>query len=205
MKRFEKRMKEIREEILEMHNLAKRSVEICIEALAGDVEMKRELSMIERQTDVLDTDINFDCTSLIALFQPVAKDLRFALSMMKISSAYERIADLAQEIGMYEIEIPYEFHEIQKTILKMFDVVKLALDGNVESLKRKLTELDDRVDNIYSEFIINFSKTKCEVDRIEEIVDTVLIARHLERIGDLLTKIGARIIFVERGSRVWIK
>jgi len=202
MKRLEKRLDKILEEILEMHNLAKRSAEACLSAASGDEKSKIEVVRIEKETDVLETEIDFDCTSVIALFQPVAKDLRFVLGMIKISSSYERIADLTQEIGMYDVSLPEEFFEIQGIILKIFDRLMEFYKGNSENLKEDLICLDDELDLFYSDFIEKISEKECLV---REVVDVILIARHLERIGDLLLKIGQRLIFIEKGRRVWVK
>ncbi len=202
MKRLEKRLDKILEEILEMHELARRSVEICLSAAAGDEKSKKEVVRLEKETDVLETEIDFDCMSVIALFQPVARDLRFALGMIKISSSYERIADLAQEIGMYDVALPNEFFHIQKIILRIFDRIMGFYRRGDSTLRDDLICLDDELDLFYSEFIESISERRCLV---KEVVDIILIARHLERMGDLLLKIGQRLIFIEKGTRVWIK
>jgi|Deesub1362A_J573_1020465.scaffolds.fasta_scaffold00049_15 phosphate transport system protein len=202
MKRLEDRLDKVLDEIIEMHNLAKRGVEICLDALSGNENYKIEAVRIEKETDILDTEINFDCTSIIALFQPVARDLRFALGMIKISSSYERVADLVQEISMYEVEIPDEFYDLQKIILKMFDVIYKAFKGDKKNLKSELICLDDELDLMYSDMMEKLSQRECLV---KDVLDIILIARHLERIGDLLLKIATRLIFIEEGRRVWIK
>jgi len=145
---------------------------------------------------VLDTDINFACTAFIAMFQPVARDLRFALSMIRISSSYERIADLAQEIALYDCRMPDIFFETEKHLMEMFEVVRRGY-RETDGLRERLVELDTRVDNIYVETM--------EVLEKDCNIDAVLTARHVERIGDLLAKIGARLIFIEKGRRVWVK
>lgn len=196
MKRLEEKEKAIIDEIFKMHNLAERSVELAFRAMKGDKSVVAEVSKIERETDVLDTDINYACTTFIALFQPVARDLRFVLGVIKISSSYERIADLAQEISLYNCKLPDVIFEAEKYLKKMFEVVKEGY-RNIAGLREKMTELDNFVDAIYVETIEELEKS-CEVD-------AVLTARHVERIGDLLAKIAARQIFIEEGGRVWIK
>lgn len=187
--------KAIMDEIFKMHNLAEKSVELAFRAMRGDKSVVSEVSRIERETDVLDTDINYACTTLIALFQPVARDLRFAISIMRISSSYERIADLAQEISLYDCKLPDVIFEAEKYLKRMFEMVKEGY-RNTDGLKEKMTELDNAVDSIYVEAIEKLEKS-CEVD-------AVLTVRHVERIGDLLAKIAARQIFIEEGRRVWI-
>jgi len=202
MTMMEQRLEALKREVMELHNLAKKSVKICLDGLKCDDKKRIEACKIEQEADVLHTDIDFNCVTAIALFQPVARDLRFIVSMMKISSSYERITDLTQEISMYECMTPPiidKFEDMQSTILKMFEVVEDAYAGNVENLKSRLWKLDDKVDKGYVEVI----------DMITDMgmcsADIVLAARHMERIGDLLGKVGSRIIFIEEGRRVWIK
>uniref|UniRef100_A0A7C3RAS0 PhoU domain-containing protein n=1 Tax=Archaeoglobus fulgidus TaxID=2234 RepID=A0A7C3RAS0_ARCFL len=196
MRRIDERIEAIRMEILQMHELSKKAVELSFKAIKGDKSIIREISEIEQHTDVLDTDINFACTAFIAMFQPVARDLRFALSMIRISSSYERIADLAQEIALYDCRMPDIFFETEKHLMEMFEVVRRGY-RETDGLRERLVELDTRVDNIYVETM--------EVLEKDCNIDAVLTARHVERIGDLLAKIGARLIFIEKGRRVWVK
>lgn len=199
---IERRLEALKSDVLELHKLAKRSVEICLKGLRGDDEIRRETARIEQMADVLNTDIDFNCVTAIALYQPVARDLRFIISMMKISSSYERITDLTQEITMYECSDEFlleKFDNMVDTLLTMFEVIERAYEGDTENLRRQLWALDDLVDRYYVEAMDRMSEmSRCSVDWI-------ITARHLERIGDLLGKIGARIIFIEEGRRVWIK
>lgn len=195
MKRIEEKEKAIMDEILEMHALAEKAVELSFRAMRGDKSVVREISRIEQQTDVLDTDINYACTTFIALFQPVARDLRFAISIMKISSSYERIADIAQEISLYESKLPEIVFDAEKYLKRMFDAVKEGYT-RTEGLKERMTELDNAVDEVYVEAIEQLEES-CDVN-------AVLTVRHIERIGDLLAKIAARQIFIKEGRRVWI-
>ncbi len=202
MTRMEQRLEVLKKDVMELHNLAKRGVEICLDGLKCDDKKRIEACKIEQEADVLHTDIDFNCVTAIALFQPVARDLRFLISMMKISGSYERITDLTQEIAMYDCNAPFlmnKFEKMKETLLDMFKVIEEAYEGRVDDLRERLWELDDVVDRNYVEAIDEMNeKGICSVDM-------VLTARHLERIGDLLGKVGARIIFIEEGRRVWIK
>jgi len=199
---IDEKLKSIKSEILEMHKLAKRSVELCLDGLRGDVKKKKECAKLEQMADVLNTDIDFSCVTAIALYQPVARDLRFLIGMMRISSSYERVTDLAQEIALYDCLddcLLSIFEKMKDTLLEMFKVIEGGYEGKIENLRENLIKLDDRVDQYYVEAMEYLSGlSKCQID-------WVLIARHLERIGDLLGKVGARIIFIEVGRRVWIK
>ncbi len=195
MRRAVEKERAIKKEILVMHELASECVELAFEAMRGNKKVIKEISKIEQQTDVLDTDINYACTTFIALFQPVARDLRFAISMMRISSSYERIADLAQEISLYDCRMPQIIFDAEEHLKKMFDAVKEGYEST-HGLRERMTELDNIIDAIYVEAMEEIEKD-CDVN-------AALTARHIERIGDLLAKIAARQIFIEEGRRVWI-
>ena len=211
MRTLEKRLKDIKHEVLEAHNLSKKAVELCLDALRGDHDKKGKVIQIEHVVDVMNTDVDCEGVSIVALFQPVAWDLRFVVGMIRISGHYERITDLTQEIAMYTIngfdETIGLFEKMKNTILKMFDIVGNALKtGNTTNLRSELISVDDQVDRYYVESIESIvSAAKRNPELIDDIADVVLVARHLERIADLLSKVGARLIFIEEGRRVWIK
>ena len=212
MRALQERLKDIKHEILEAHNLSRKAVELCLDALRGDYDKRKKVIQIEHIVDVMNTDVDCEGVSVVALFQPVAWDLRFIVSMMRISSHYERITDLTQEIAMYTIKSGFDeaiglFEKIKDSILKMFDIIGNAIEtGNTANLRSELISIDDQVDRYYVESIESIVSTvKRNPELIEDMVDMVLIARHLERIADLLSKVGARLIFIEEGRRVWIK
>ncbi|AEA46880.1 phosphate signaling complex protein PhoU [Archaeoglobus veneficus] len=212
MRALEERLKDIKHEILEAHSLSRKAVELCLDGLRGDEEKRKKVIQIEHIIDVMNTDVDCECVSIVALFQPVAWDLRFVVSMMRISGHYERITDLTQEIAMYTIKSGFDetmtiFEKMKEAILRMFDLVGHAIEtGNTANLRGELISLDDLVDRYYVESIESIVKTaKQNPDLIEDMVDMVLVARHLERVADLLSKVGSRLIFIEEGRRVWIK
>lgn len=212
MRALEEKLNNIRDSVTEIHNLAQKSVEVALGGLKGDDEQKIIASKTEHIVDVMNTDIDCACLSVVALFQPVAWDLRFTLSMLRISGHYERISDLAHEIAMYTIKSGFEdaiehFKKMEENIMKMFDLIRKALEsGNTNKLRNELGTLDDQVDRFYVESVeIIVNTAKLNPGLVEDMVDMVLIARHYERIADLLSKVGSRLIFIEEGRRVWIK
>ncbi len=196
----ERRLDKIKEGVLKLHDVAKRSVEKCLEGLRGNDEIRRKLEDLEMEADILHSDVDYDCVTFIALFQPVARDLRFVVGMMKISSGYERITDLALEIGYYycyDEELLAIFDDMRRNLLEMFKILEDCYAGSEVDIVYMLKKHDNLIDDCYERAIV-YLKEKCNVE-------PVLVARHLERIGDILGKIGSAIVFVESGKRVWIK
>ncbi len=204
MKALEERLEKIKGELLELHRLSKRAVELTINAISGDEVSRYEVEKIEKQADVLNTDIENDSLSAVALFQPVAKDLRFLSTVMRLSGNYERITDLAWKVARFRISEGH-FAEKLKTmqiiILEMFDIVEKALEGDTGRMRDELIFRDDRLDTLKEEVIDDLLGSELT----HESLSILLSAIHFERIGDILSKNGARIIFINEGRRVWIK
>ncbi len=196
MRILEERLNKIKEELIEMHNISREAVELCL-----DRRSLTKVSSIERRADVMNTDIDDSCLVAVALYQPVARDLRFLASVMRLSANYERISDLAEKIAKLENKDVEKLKEMQKIVLEMFDIVYEALtEGKIESLKDKLVERDDVLDKINRKILEENMERK-----VKEAIDTIIAAKHFERIGDILSKNGSRIIYIEEGKRVWIK
>lgn len=210
MKALQERIEDIREEVIAIHNLAQKSVQFCLYGLEGNEYAKKKVIQIEQIVDRMNTAVDCKCISSVALFQPLAKDLRFILSMVRISGNYERITDLCGEIAMYTLddsiaEVFGCFVKMKDKILEMFDLLYVTLKtGSTKNLKDKLIKLDDIIDYYYVKSIESLAKQVYQKD-FEKLVDTILVAEHLERIGDILTKTGSRYVFIEEGRRVWIK
>jgi len=206
MKALNEKLEDIRDSVVGVHILARKSIEYCLEGLMGDNEAEEKVKRIEKTVDVMNTDIDCKCISTVALFHPLARDLRFVLTMVRVSGNYERVTDLSAKIARYSVrdgEMINRFFEMRENILKMFDILGNALEGGeIDGLKSKLMELDNKIDNDFVD-VIESLKTKNPLS--DEMVDTILTSKYLERIGDILTKTGSRYIFVEEGRRVWIK
>lgn len=204
MRVLEERLERIKSELVELHHLSRKAVELSVKAMYGGEDERFEVGKIEKQADVMNTDIENDSLSAVALFQPVAKDLRFLATVMRLSGNYERITDLALKIARYDVKSDLcrdKIEEMHGTVLEMFDTVEKALKGEVEGMKGELVSRDDRIDMLKEEVMKEVDGKVLNRD----VLSIIFAATHLERIGDILNKNGARIIFIEEGRRVWIK
>ncbi|MEM3796474.1 MAG: PhoU domain-containing protein [Archaeoglobaceae archaeon] len=189
-------LESLKSEILEMHKVARESVRLCFIAMRGRRDVVKEISRLEEKSDKMEADIHDHCARILIRFHPFARDFRFTMSAIRMSSAYERIVDLAQEIAIYECKFREKIFEAESALLKMFDLI---LEGYSDSKKLlELSKLDDLVDKAYIEAME-------EVESSFESVDEILAIRHIERIGDILCKIGARLLYAIEGNWVWIK
>ncbi|HUV81601.1 MAG TPA: phosphate signaling complex protein PhoU [archaeon] len=169
---------------------------------------------LEEKSDVLNIEIS-DCGMMLtATQQPVARDLRFISSMMKISDSFERICDYAEKIARITkksahkpllkplVEIP----RMSENIQKMIELDILAIQNRDVRLTDQLEPLDDVIDALYQQLyteLLNFMIN--DTTTIDDATDLLFVTRYLERIGDITCKIGSMIVFMLEGKRVWIK
>jgi phosphate transport system protein len=208
MKHTEKELITLKEEVSEMWRLVLSQLEKVKQAyLNKDVEMAREVASREKRVDSFELKIDSDCENYIALYNPVAIDLRLVLSLIKISITLERIADFADGIAKYIIDVNASTgNDDLKDDLKMeamFDAViemlsdsYVALDSEDTRLSGKIMAKDDTVDKIYR----NSFKVLADAIRDKKIdaengLNTMLIIRKIERIGDHCSNIVEEIVF----------
>jgi phosphate transport system protein len=209
---FDEELKSLKEQLLEM---ASRAEEQIAQAVRGLKERKREMAceVLEKEQAVNQLDITIDenAMRLLALRQPMAADLRFITSALKISSDLERIGDLAVNIAERTIElikhpqlkplidIP-RMAEISQGMVR--DAISAFIAGDAD-LARQVCERDDQVDQLNDQvfrelltFMISDPST------ITRAVDLILVGRHLERIADHATNIGEDVIYMVRGRTI---
>ncbi len=173
--------------------------------LESDESMAQEVIRQDSEVDEIEVDIEEACLKILALYQPVAIDLRFIVAAMKITSDLERVGDLTVNVAEHAV-----FMISQKTVTFPFDFQKMALqvEGMITQSIEALVSLDvpmayriraedDIVDEMNREIYI---KVKEEVGSNPETINYLLhalsIGRHLERIADHATNIAEDVIYL---------
>jgi phosphate transport system protein len=197
MKFVDEEIRRIKAEVLKLHEVAKEATKLLFISMRGDKTVVREILKLEELSDELEVKIHDDCAHFIMRFHPVAKDLRFALGIFRISSAYERIVDLVLEISLYDCKFRERIFGAEEPLMAMFETLEKAF-GELNISAESMISLDDIIDGIYIEGLE-------EVERDFRCVDEVLAIRHIERIGDLLCKIATRLVYINEGRWLWIK
>jgi phosphate transport system protein len=209
---FDEELKTLKEALLEMASRAEEQIALAIQALK-DREEKLACEVLEREAAVNRLDIELDATSLrlLALRQPMAADLRFITSAMKISSDLERIGDLAVNIAERTLELLKSpqlkpLIDIPAMARLAQDMVRDALNAFVngdEALARDVCRRDDQVDKlndqIFRELLTYMMEDPATISRA---VDLILVGRHLERIADHATNIGEDVIYMVKGKTI---
>ncbi len=208
MKHTEKEIQLLKDEINQMWKLVISQLEKTKRAfLNNDVELALEVVSLEKRVDAFELKIESNCENYIALYSPVAIDLRLVLSIMKISITLERIADYAAGVARHILD--KDCNHLEKDLIdqleleKMFDIlIGMMTDSfvaiNAESTQScgKILLKDDEVDAIYHSC---FSKLENHVATNPQ--DThcafklILVIRKMERIGDHCSNIIEEIVF----------
>jgi phosphate transport system protein len=207
---FDDELKELNNEILKMGGLAQEAIRRSIEALEKkDKKLALQVIDSDQKADELDLVIERKCMDLLATHQPVAVDLRFITTAMKLDSELERIADLAVDIAQRALQLADQ--PLLKPLIdipKLSSVAQRMVKDAIESfihrdieLAKKVILSDNEADelrNLVQEELISDYMSK-EASRA---VPLLLIARHLERICDHATNIAEDVIYMVQAKVV---
>jgi phosphate transport system protein len=201
---------DLRRAILTMAATVEQRVSRVITALLNqDLELAKKVRHGDREIDEMEIDIEAECLRILALSHPVAGDLRFVLSVMRINTDLERAADVAKGIAKRVIHLdrsttvqsPQALAEMGAAAQEMFSNAVGALANEDTDLCRRIRRSDDRVDDLQREVIVwAQSEVPHHVDWLDAAIDILSIAKNLERIGDLATNIAEDVVFLIEGA-----
>lgn len=204
---------QLRAAIEAMGHAAENRVHTAMEAwLAWDADLARSIRAADDEIDRMDVDIEERCMHVLARHQPVASDLRVVMTTLRMITALERTADLARSIAKRIIKLhatdqqtdpPRNVVEMGDTVASMLaDCLRAFRDGDIE-LARDVRRRDAIVDR-HNRDIFAWAVEQTEQDpaRTKGYFGTIVMARALERIGDMAANIAEDTIFATGGSVV---
>jgi len=203
----EQQRKLIKETGLEMLYLCISQIEKANEALVNnDDDLAEEVINTETRVNALDLKIENDCEKFLALYNPVATDLRFIMAVLKINFDLERIGDHANGISKYVAEqqlkieprlfTVLKFDKIFNTIESMFENIVIAYENNDVKSARKVFKKDKILDKINANsFKIIEEVIKKDTTIINQTLLLFAVVKKLERVGDLIKNIAEELIF----------
>ncbi len=209
---FDEELKSLKQKLLEMGARAEEQIALAVRGLKQREE-KMACQVLDREEaiNLLDIELDEMCMRLLALRQPMATDLRFITSAMKISSDLERIGDLAVNIAERTIDLLKQpelkpLIDIPRMAQMAQEMVRDAINAFVnrdDKLAREVCERDDRVDELNGQvFRELLTYMMQDPGTISVAVDLILVGRHLERIADHATNIGEDVIYMVRGKTI---
>jgi phosphate transport system protein len=202
----------LREDLLKMGRLLQQQVYNAVKALADkNIELARQVIENDDLIDEMELSIEKRSLGLIALKQPLARDLRLIASIFRIIIDIERMADHAEDIA----QIAQDLHE-QAYIKPLIDIprmaviaqnmLEIALKSFIEencdlamSLVSFEKELDGLYEQVFNELLLYMMRDQRNIPQATALL---LVAGHLERIGDHATNIAEMVVYVVDGKRI---
>jgi phosphate transport system protein len=209
---FDDELKILRERILKLGCMVENAIRDSVKALVErDSELAKEVIKRDHLVNALDVGIDEECVRLIALRQPMARDLRLITTAMKITTDLERMGDLAVNIAERAIELNDEpqlkpFLNIPKMAEITQTMVRDALDSFVTGCSRLPYEVIKRDDEVDDLTVRNFEELLSFMIQDPKIIPLAVkrtyIAKYLERIADHATNIAEMIIYMCKGKMI---
>ena len=207
---FQRELQDLHEQIIRMGAAVEQAIGLAVEALINlDTELAQQVIDGDDVIDEMERSIDRKCVRLIALQQPVARDLRDVTANLKLIPDLERIADHATDICQavktivkthYEITIPHDVVVLADMTRR---IIRAALDTYVNRNKEQATEtirMDKNIDKLYKQ-LKRYFVHQIEIDRehVATLIDLLLIAKHFERAGDHAQNVAEWVIYFIEG------
>jgi phosphate transport system protein len=207
VRHFQEELEQLKTRLLEMGGLAEERVRLAVKGLVDRDHDLIDQVLIGGDEPVNNLHIEIDgrCFTLLALYQPMAADLRTIVAAVKINTDLERVGDLAVNIG--EAARRYSSHPAVKKLIdipRMATIAQTMLRDSLDAFVRKDVDLaqqvlneDDRLDSLKTQIFRELLTYMLQdPSTIEPALDLILVSRHLERIGDHATNIAEDVIFI---------
>ncbi|HEX2722156.1 MAG TPA: phosphate signaling complex protein PhoU [Gemmatimonadaceae bacterium] len=210
---FHDQLNELKRKLLEMSAHAEKLVDTSIGALIDrDRQAADEVIAGDRIVNTLEVEIEQLAVSLLALQQPMAKDLRFIVGTIKVSSDLERVGDHAVNIAESALHLIDQgatitpSPELEDMTRRARSMLRDALDAFTRAdgaLGREVCKADDAVDALHnSVFRILLTHMMEDARTITPSLELLLVSRNLERVADLATNIGEDAVYLAEGRQI---
>lgn len=202
----------LKRNLLQLAALTEEQVELAVTSLEErDVEMARKVISDDNVIDQKEVDIEEECLKILALYQPVAFDLRFVVAVLKINNDLERIGDLASNIAERAIALSkHSLPAMETNFSDMSSCIRVMLRNSIQAIVSLDTKLassvckaDMEVDSLHSANYKRVHESMLTDPEISHILIQLLsVSRYLERIADLATNISEDVIYLVDGKIV---
>jgi phosphate transport system protein len=209
---LEREIEKLKRNILSLSALVEESVRNAVKSIEDrDAELAEKVIEDDLRVDRAEIEVEEDCLKILALYQPVAIDLRFVIAVIKINNDLERIGDLSVNIAERAVDlaqqkrtsIPFDFtdmsHKAQTMLKKSLD----ALVNMDTTLAHDVRMSDDEVDAIHRRMYAEVENSiRRDPDRAESLIELMGVSQNLERIADHATNIAEDVIYMIDGEIV---
>lgn len=174
-----------------------------------DINLAKEVVTKDREIDSMEIVIEEECLKILALYQPVAKELRFVIAVLKMNNDLERMGDLAANIAERVQDLPVKekmdiLADFPNLTAKVQSMVKKSLDALVNTdmnLAKEVCVADDEVDDLTKEMLFKIIKAiESNPSRTKEYFSIRSISKNLERIADSATNVAEDVVYLCSGE-----
>ena len=209
---IEHHIAQLKDSILRFGTIVEESISLSNTALfKQDVVLAQKVIANDAEIDRIEVELEEECLKVLALYQPVAADLRFVVAVLKINNDLERIGDLASNIAKTVSRLtttgPFKLpQEISIMAKQAEEMVKKSLDAVVKAdsdLARQIREEDD-VDDAGRQAVhrLVVQQIQDSPEKVESLLQINSVSKHLERIADMATNIAEDVIYMVTGEIV---
>lgn len=210
---FHDQLDALKQQLIDMSQHAEQLIELSVESLVQrDAEKAQAVITGDHVVDALEINVEQAAIALLALQQPLARDLRYIISAIKVSGDLERVGDHGVNIAESALRLARmkssiaPSREIQEMARRARDMLRDALDAYVRadgSLGRAVCRADDEVDTLHdSVFAILLAQMTESPASVQEALELLLVSRNLERVADLATNIGEDAVYLAEGKQI---
>ena len=211
-KHIERQIETLKERILRLGTLVEEAISKSITALINrDTALAQRVMANDSEIDAMEVEVEEECLKILALYQPVAADLRFVVAVLKINNDLERMGDLARNIAKRVTQLeggdPYDLPpEIRTMATQAQEMVRQCLDAVVKrdpTLARQVREEDDIVDEARQRIQRRVMQgIKDHPENVENLLRINSVSKHIERIADMATNIAEDVVYMVEGDIV---
>ena len=210
MKHLDRDLERLRREILDVGTRVETALKKALGAyLEQDMVLGQDVIEGDKIIDAMEVEVEEECLKILALHQPVAADLRYVVTCLKVNNDLERIGDLAANIagraialsGRSGMKAPSAVVRMSRIASQMVrDSFKALLESDTE-LAHQVLEADDELDDLHRRNMQGLIALMIEApESVESASQHMSVSRNLERIGDLSTNIGEDVVFLVDGE-----
>ncbi len=210
MRHLQREVNRLTRDVLGLSALVEETLRDAFRAIERrDAPAARRVIAADIAIYVREVDVEEECLKILALYQPVAGDLRFVAAVIKINSELERIGDLASNIAERAIQLadaPYV--PIPSSLFVMAERVQVILEKALDALvaqdatrARLVLAADDEIDELYRRLLEELkAELRDDLEHLDAVVLLFSVARYLERLADHATNIAEDVLYMVEGE-----
>ena len=209
---LQKDLEKLRMTVLEMGTIIEESISLAVTSLmTNDRAIAEQVVAEDQDVDQREVTIEEECLKILALHQPVARDLRFVVAVLKMNNDLERIGDFAVNTAERTLYLAHHGtvpvpKGLGAMAAKAGQMVRRSLDALIEydaDIARRVIASDDEVDDLRdSLFSTVLNEIRKDVSHLDHWIQILSCIRYMERIADLATNIAQDVVYLVEGDVV---